>query len=84
MRWALEHREAGATAPAVLAWYGARALLPNRQQAMVSFAAVELFEPGSGVGTALVFEAAAQTVFVEGWEPGTTAGKSHGLCCLVQ
>ena len=50
VRWALGYREAGGSWPIVLAWYGSSELIPNAQQAMLSFAAVVQWfdaEPGS-------------------------------------
>ena len=66
VRWGNGYRQACRfdDRPVVLAWCDKERPTPNKRQMMVSFAAVERFDPESGEGARRILEAAA-TAFME-------------------
>mmetsp|Transcript_32519 Transcript_32519/g.97882 ORF Transcript_32519/g.97882 Transcript_32519/m.97882 type:complete len:212 (+) Transcript_32519:441-1076(+) len=62
IKWGLGYRDASRfddRRPIVLAWCGEGPTIPNKRQCMVSFAAVERFDPASGEGARTILEAVA-------------------------
>jgi hypothetical protein len=84
VRWAVGYRQACGFKPGrpiVLAWCGGDGTLtPNSRQAMVTFAAVERFDPASGDGARQVFAVAAQALLST---EKTSKGKAGQPCALL-
>ena len=62
VRWGLGYRQASsfdARRPIVLAWCGGGPNIPNKRQAMVTFVAVERYDPATGEGARTILEAVA-------------------------
>ena len=78
VRWAVGYRQACGFNPGrliLLAWCGDGPTKPNTRQAMVTFAAVERFDPASGDGARQVFEMAAKALLTAEKKPRRKAGQ---------